>query len=202
MKIYGYCRISTPKQNIERQQRNILKEYPKAKLYSEAYTGTRTDRPEWIRLRKRLQKGDTIVFDSVSRMSRDAAEGVALYTELFSQGIELVFLKEPHINTATYKRAMEQSVPMTGTAVDMILKGVNEYLLVLAKEQIELAFAQAEKEVSDLHQRTREGILTAKLKGKQIGRAEGSKITTKKEKGSEGNNPKAFQNLWWIIERC
>lgn len=125
------------------------------------------------------------MFDSVSRMSRDAAEGVALYTELFSQGIELVFLKEPHINTATYKRAMEQSVPMTGTAVDMILKGVNEYLLVLAKEQIELAFAQAEKEVNDLHQRTREGILTAKLKGKQIGRAEGSKITTKKEKAAK-----------------
>ncbi len=50
----------------------------------------------------------------------------------------------------------------------------------LAKEQIVLAFEQSEKEVSDLHQRTREGMETARLKGKQIGRRRGAKIITKK----------------------
>ena len=50
----------------------------------------------------------------------------------------------------------------------------------LAKEQIRLAFDQAEKEVEDLHQRTREGIQTARLNGKQIGQREGARLTTKK----------------------
>ena len=69
---------------------------------------------------------------------------------------------------------------MTGTAVDCILRGVNQYLMALAKEQIRLAFDQAEKEVEDLHQRTREGIQTARLNGKQIGQREGARLTTKK----------------------
>ena len=41
--IYGYCRISTSKQNIERQIRNILTSYPKAEIWQETYTGTKTD---------------------------------------------------------------------------------------------------------------------------------------------------------------
>ena len=48
-------------------------------------------------------------------------------------------------------------------------RGINQYLMALAKEQIRLAFDQAEKEVEDLHQRTREGIQTARLNGKQTG---------------------------------
>lgn len=178
--IYGYCRISRPQQNIERQQRNIFKEYPTAKLYCEAWTGTRQDRPEWCKLLKRLQKGDTVVFDSVSRMSRNAAEGVKQYDELFDKGIELVFLKEPHINTATYKQAQADSVPMTGTAVDVILSAVNEYLRTLAHSQIKLAFEQAEKEVTDLRQRTAEGIKTAKLNGKRVGTGKGDTLITRK----------------------
>jgi len=50
----------------------------------------------------------------------------------------------------------------------------------LAQKQIQLAFSQSEKEVADLRQQTREGIITAKLKGKQIGQPKGSKFTTKK----------------------
>ena len=69
---------------------------------------------------------------------------------------------------------------MTGTNVDFILKGINEYLMALAKEQIKLAFEQSEKEVADLHQRTREGLLTARLNGKQVGRKKGVGFETKK----------------------
>ena len=39
--IYGYCRISTRSQNIERQHRNILAAYPAVKLIDETYTGTK-----------------------------------------------------------------------------------------------------------------------------------------------------------------
>jgi len=176
----GYTRISNPKMNIERQVRNIQAAYPDAVIVREAYTGTTIDRREWNKVVCSAATGDTIIFDSVSRMSRNAEEGFAAYEELYNRGVELVFLKEPHINTATFKKAIDISIPMTGTAVDFILDGVNKYLMALAKEQIRLAFEQSEKEVADLHQRTREGIETARLNGKQIGRAAGQKVVTKK----------------------
>lgn len=180
MSVYGYARISTAKQSIERQIRNIEREYPDAVIVQEAYTGTKIDRKEWNKLFAAAKTGDTIVFDSVSRMSRNAEEGFTVYEELYNRGVTLVFLKEPHINTDTYRKALESSIPMTNTAVDFILEGINRYLLELAREQIRLAFDQAEKEVEDLHQRTREGIQTARLNGKQIGQKPGAKLTTKK----------------------
>lgn len=180
MSIYGYARISTAKQSIERQIRNIEREYPGAIIVQESYTGIKFDCKEWKKLFTKVKAGDILVFDSVSRMSRNAEEGFAVYEELFKRGVSLVFLKEHHIDTDTYRKALESSVPMTGTAVDCILRGVNQYLMALAKEQIRLAFDQAEKEVEDLHQRTREGIQTARLNGKQIGQREGARLTTKK----------------------
>ena len=143
MCIYGYCRISTKQQSIERQIRNIKTEYNTAVIVTEAYSGTTLNRPEWNKLYKKIKEGDTIIFDSVSRMSRNADEGFLLYEELYNKGIELVFLKEPHINTATYKKALQNNVAMTGTNVDYILEGINKYLMALAKEQIKLAFEQA-----------------------------------------------------------
>ena len=67
--VYGYCRISTPKQRIERQVRNIAAEFPEAKMVYEVYTGTKfQNRKEFDKLLGKLKQGDTIVFDSVSRM--------------------------------------------------------------------------------------------------------------------------------------
>lgn len=177
---YGYCRISKNTQSIERQVRNIMAKYPDAVIVQEAYTGTRLDRPQWTNLLKKLKPGDLIVFDSVSRMSRNAEDGFAIYEELFNKNIELVFLKEPHINTATYRKALAAGVPMTGTNVDVILDGINSYLMLLAQEQIRIAFEQSQKEVDDLRQRTREGIETARLNGKRIGTPKGTHFTTKK----------------------
>ena len=178
--IYGYCRISRAKQSIDRQIRNIKAEYPDAIIIQEVFTRTRLDRKEWQKLYKAVKAGDTIVFDSVSRMSGNADEGFTAYEELYNRGVKLVFLKEPHINTDTYKQALESNVKLTGGSVDYILEGVNKYLMALAKEQIRLAFEQSEKEVEDLHQRTKEGLETARLNGKQIGQIQGAKLTTKK----------------------
>ena len=144
MCIYGYCRISRKQQNIERQIRNIKKDYPEAVILQEAYTGTKIDRPEWVKLYKKAKEGDTIIFDSVSRMSRNAEEGFQAYEDLYNRGVNIIFLKEPHINTATYKNTLEKNISLTGTNVDFILEGVNKYLMALAKEQIRLAFEQAE----------------------------------------------------------
>lgn len=180
--VYGYARVSRKEQNIERQIRNILQKYPDAKIFQEAFTGRRLDRPEWMKLYKRLQPGDTVVFDSVSRMSRSADEGVDLYLELYDKGIQLVFLKEPHINTATYKKALENGISETGNEIaDIYIEATNQVLKLLATDQIRLAFGQAEKEVEDLRQRTREGIKTARIDGKQIGQKKGNKLHIKKE---------------------
>ena len=183
---YGYCRISTAKQSIDRQTRNILAAYPDAHIVEEIYTGTTTRRPRWDRLKKQaIQDAEDgsvlIVFDSVSRMSRDASSGFELYQELYDAGVELAFLKEPHINTQTYKQSIKIALPETGTSVDILLDGVKRYLMELAREQIRIAFDQAEKEVQDLHKRTSEGLLTAKLAGKQIGRVKGRKYPSHKQ---------------------
>lgn len=181
-KIYGYCRISTMKQKIQRQIDNIKREYPDAVIVTEEYTGTKIKRPELDKIIKKLESGDTVVFDEVSRMSRNAAEGFKLYEELFNKGVTLVFLKEPHINTDTYRKALESNIGMTGTNVDYILEGVNKFLMALAKEQIELAFKSAQSEVDYLHQRTSEGVQRAILNGMKPGglTTKGTKLTTKK----------------------
>ena len=153
--IYGYARISRPSQSIERQIRNIIEFDSSAKLYKEAYTGTTQDRPEWQKLRKKLKSGDTVIFDSVSRMSRNAEEGFAEYEELYNSGVNLVFIKERHIDTATYKAAANAKIAFTGNEIaDVYITATNTVLMILAKKQIKIAFEQAEKEVTDLHKRT------------------------------------------------
>lgn len=180
MCMYLYCRISRKTQNIDRQVRNLTALYPNGIVIKEAYTGTKIDRPEWNKLFKKVKAGDTIAFDSVSRMSRDEEEGFKTYEELFNRGVELIFLNEPMINTSTFKKALQNTIPMTGTNVDYILEGINKFLLELAREQIRLAFQQSQKEVDDLHKRVSQGIETARLNGKQIGGVEGSKYKVKK----------------------
>ena len=119
LKVYGYCRISTNKQNIERQERNIKAAFPDAVIIREAYSGAKVEgRKAFENLRIKAECGDTIVFDSVSRMSRNAVEGFKIYKELYERGVELVFLKEPQINTSTYKNAQQQSVAEVNTGDD------------------------------------------------------------------------------------
>jgi DNA invertase Pin-like site-specific DNA recombinase len=75
---------------------------------------------------------------------------------------------------------MEMINQATDELMKTIIAALNQYILRLAEQQILLAFNQAEKEVADLHQRTKEGIETARLNGKQIGQPKGAKLITKK----------------------
>lgn len=163
---------------MARQIDNIRNLYPDAIIASEAFTGTKMDRPKWNNLYKSVKAGDTIVFDEVSRMSRDATEGFKVYKELYERGVNLIFLKESTLNTDNFRNV--QQVAMTNTDVDCILKGINEYLMLLAQKQIQTAFATAQHEVDFNHKRTKEGIEQARLAGKQIGQVKGAKLTTKK----------------------
>lgn len=187
-KVYGYVRVSTMQQNIERQIRNIKEKYPRAVIVQDEYTGTEMDRPNWSKLYKALKPGDVVVFDEVSRMSRDAEEGFKVYQELYDRGCELIFLKESHINTEAYREALKGVITTEVSSgdqdTDELIKGImtalNRFMMSKVKSDIRRAFEQAEKEADFLRQRTREGIETARLNGKQIGRSEGDKLSVKK----------------------
>ena len=147
-KVYGYCRVSTMKQSIERQIRIVEEQYPDAVIVTDNTTGRNFDRPGWMKLYKNLQPGDTVVFDEVSRMSRDADEGFQIYEELFQKGVNLIFIAEPHINTSVFREAGKKQIEVNlqsgSEPIDRFGNGmislVNELLLDLAKEQMHIAF--------------------------------------------------------------
>ena len=186
--IYAYCRVSTQHQKIARQITNITAIYPNAIIIKEFYTGTTQNRPHWEKFILQVKKEDTIVFDSVSRMARNSAEGYKDYKMLYERGINLVFLNEPLINTsvldATKSKLLNVSIDTGNQAVDAFFKGniqlTNDFILALAEEQIKAAFDQAEKEVTDLHSRISQGMREAKKNGTKIGLTKGATLTTKK----------------------
>lgn len=178
---YGYARISTMKQSIQRQIDNIKALYPDAIIITEEYTGTKMSRPNWNKLMKNLKKGDSIIFDEVSRMSRNATEGFETYKELYERGINLIFLKESTLNTDNF-RTTQQIATVGNEIADLYIECTNKVLMILAETQIKKAFETAQHEVDFLHKRTSEGIAVARANGKQIGRATGTKVETKKAK--------------------
>ena len=186
--IYGYARVSTTHQRIARQITNITSLYPNAVIIREFYTGTTQNRPRWEKFITQVKKNDTIVFDSVSRMARNSAEGFNDYKILYELGVNLVFINEPLINTdvldATKSKLLSVNIETGNTAVDSFFKGnielINNFMMALAEEQIKTAFDQAEKEVTDLHSRISQGIREAKKNGTKIGITKGTTLTTKK----------------------
>ena len=185
---YAYCRVSTKHQRIARQITNITELYPKATIIREFYTGTTQNRPHWDKLISQIKTGDTIVFDSVSRMSRNAEEGFKDYKMLYELGVNLVFLNEPLINTSVFdstrNNLLNVNIETGNTAVDDFFKGniqlINNFMMALAEQQIKAAFEQAEKEVTDLHSRISQGMREAKKNDVKIGLSKGSSLTTKK----------------------
>ena len=186
--VYGYCRVSTKHQRITRQITNITELYPNATLIKEFYTGTTQNRPLWDKLMKQIRTGDTIVFDSVSRMSRNAEEGFKDYKTLYEAGISLVFINEPLINTSifdsTKNNLLQISVQTGNAAIDNYFTGnvtlINNLLMALAEEQIKSAFLQSEKEVTDLHTRISQGMRESKKNGNRIGLEKGTTLVTEK----------------------
>lgn len=176
--VYGYVRVSTNHQKEQRQIANIKSAYPDAVILTDKYTGTRMDRPEWVKLMRILRTNDTVVFDEVSRMSRDAVEGFETYKSLYDKGINLVFLKDSTLNTEHFRQTVQ--LAMVGGEIDCILKGINEYLMLLAEKQIKAAFETAQHEIDYLHKRTSEGLVQAKLNGKRVGTQHGDKFNVKK----------------------
>jgi len=194
--IIGIARISRKTQNIERQIRNIQKIYPNARIIKIICSGSKVigykEFEKVINEAKQAKSGKNykLVFDSASRMSRNSDGGCDLYEDLFKHNVSIEFLKEPHINTEVFKKALDNQIKLqittgneaTDKLINTVIQALNEYTIALAKEQIKKVFDQAQKELEDIHQRTSEGLETARLEGKQIGIKKGTKLITKKEK--------------------
>ena len=190
--VVGYARVSTPKQSLRRQIENLKAAYPDIVIISEVYTGSTDNRPKWKKLLRQCRAGivSKLVFDEVSRFSRNAEEAIVEYKELYELGIELEFLKEPHINSRIYRDASERKIEIategmdneTAALINTVIGGLNDYLLSVAEKQIYLAFEHAQKERELLSKRTSEGLKQAKLMGSKVGRQPGQKLETQKAK--------------------
>lgn len=106
--IYGYARVSSIGQakdgnSLEAQEKS-LKEKGCEKIFSEAFTGTTTHRPEFSKLLDILQEGDTLIVTKLDRFSRTADEGAKVVKELHERGIIIDILNIGRVdNTPTGK---------------------------------------------------------------------------------------------------
>lgn len=164
-KTYGYVRVSTRQQKTQRQIDNIKAYCPGAKMYVEKQSGKNIEnRAVFRELLDKVKPGDTIIFDEVSRMSRNAEDGYNLYMQLMEQGINLVFLKERHIDTDEYKRRTRrhiEKIKSSDQKIDNLINGildlVAEFESENLKDNIKIAFEQAENERLLLIKRVTEG---------------------------------------------
>ncbi len=137
---FGYARVSTEAQNLDRQI-DALKRYGCDIIYSEKMTGTKKDRPELSKMIERMTEGDTVVIVALSRLGRSTKDLIEL-TELFqSKGVHLVSLKE----------SIDTSTPS------------GKLLFTLMS-----AIAQFERDT--IADRTREGLRSARARGRMGGR--------------------------------
>lgn len=184
MKTYAYIRVSTKKQTYERQHQNIERAYPGEEItyYEEKESGKNNDRPVFLKLLKKVKPGDRVIFDSVSRMSRDSEEGTKQYFDLVDRGVSLYFVNEPYINSDVYLANCKDKVELTGTDEDEIFKGINAYFRKLAVRQIKIAFDQAEKEGKDTSKRVKDGMEASGAAEKISAARTGKTYETKKAK--------------------
>ena len=138
--VFGYARVSTEQQNLDRQL-DALRKYGVDMIFNEKMTGTKRDRPELAKMLDRMTEGDTVVIESLSRLGRSTKDLIEL-TELFqSKGVHLVSLKE-QIDTST----------STGKLLFTLMS----------------AIAQFERDV--IADRTNEGLRSARARGRCGGR--------------------------------
>lgn len=91
MTVFGYARVSTAGQDLQAQI-ETLKKNGCDKIFSEHFTGTKTDRPKFNELLSLLKEGDTLMVTKLDRFARSATQGSELVKELIEQGIKVNIL--------------------------------------------------------------------------------------------------------------
>lgn len=148
--VFGYARVSTEQQSLDRQL-DMLEKYGVDKIYNEKMTGTKRNRPELEKLIERLTEGDTVVVESLSRLGRSTKDLIWLMETFNSKSVNLVSLKESIDTTSS-----------TGKLLFTLMS----------------ALAQFERDV--LADRTREGLAAAKARGRKGGRPSANSESVKK----------------------
>ena len=142
--IYGYARVSTIKQatkgNSLDDQRNQLKAAGAEKIVTDAYTGTKMDRPNFTQLMEDLLPGDTLIVTKLDRFARTLVEGAQIAQKLTDRGVKINILNMGVIDGSTPTGALQM--------------------------HILLAFAQYERDM--IVERTQAGKAEARAKGKQV----------------------------------
>ena len=138
--IYGYARVSTADQNLDRQL-DALRKYGIDKLFCEKMSGTKKNRPELDKMLSELSEGDTVVIESLSRLGRSVKNLSELMERFNAQNIRLVSMKETIDTTSP-----------TGRLLYTILSSL----------------AQFERDI--LVERTTEGLKAARARGRVGGR--------------------------------
>jgi DNA invertase Pin-like site-specific DNA recombinase len=119
-------------------------------MFIDKMSGKSFDRPQYQLLKQMVREGDTVVFDSITRMGRNMDQTVKEYEWFVENGIQLRFIKEPEINTSNEHN-------------DIMKKAMQKIILTLLT-----AFAQKERE--EIKTRQAEGIAVARKLGKRLGR--------------------------------
>lgn len=100
---YGYARVSTVSQELEAQLQALKKEGCE-KIYSEKFTGTKTNRPQFRELLSLLEEGDTLVVTKLDRLARNTVEGIEIVKDLFSRGVRVHVLNVGLLEDTTMGR--------------------------------------------------------------------------------------------------
>lgn len=138
--IIGYARVSTQDQNLDRQMDSLTAKGCE-RIYKEKMTGTTSARPEFEKMMATLRKGDTLVIDSFSRLSRSTKDLLSITEQLDQQGVVIVSLKE-NLDTAT----------ATGRMMMTMLSALSQFERDLISE------------------RTHDGLKAARARGRMGGR--------------------------------
>jgi len=150
MTVYGYARVSTADQNLDRQK-DALKQYGVDRLFCEKISGAKKSRPELDRMLSLLERGDSVVIESLSRLGR-SVKNLSELMEMFNEkGIRLISLKES-IDTSS----------ATGRLLFTIISSL----------------AAFERET--LIERTNEGLASARARGRLGGRPKTNEAALKK----------------------
>ena len=128
--IYGYMRVSTAAQskgNSLEEQERLLRKNGATELYQDAFTGTRTDRPNFTILLNKLQKGDTLVITKLDRFARNTAEGLNVIQHLLERGVKVNILNMGTIDTTpTGKLILTVMLAFAEFERDMIVQRTTE----------------------------------------------------------------------------
>ena len=137
---YGYARVSTRQQDLIRQL-DMLDKYNCTEILTEKMSGTKSNRPELVRLKDKIRPGDTVVVESFSRLGRSTKDLIELVEYFESKGVKLISIKESFDTATPHGKLM---------------------LTVFQ------AFSQFERDL--IAQRTNEGLASARARGRNGGR--------------------------------